>query len=157
MNPVVVGLISDTHGLVRPEIARALAGVDLIANAGEVGGRGVLDALSAIARCEAVSGNVDDRDDPMLPRQRVIPVGGLTLHVSHGDEFGSPTAELMLARYSGDILAFGHTHRPLAVRENGRLVVNPGSAGPRRFNLPVTIAKLSVRGRHADVEILAIV
>src|SRR3954462_10442601 len=99
---VVVGLIADTHGRFRPEIAQVFAEVDLIVHAGDVGRHGVLEALRGLAPVEAVSGNVDDRHDPMLPRERSIPVGLLTLHVSHGDELGSPTPHLLLARYSAD-------------------------------------------------------
>lgn len=155
--PTVVGLISDTHGLLRPEVARIFADVDLIVHAGDVGGHGVLDALRAMAPVEAVSGNVDDRRDPMLARERAFPVQGLTLHVSHGDELGRPTPASLLARYAGDVLIYGHTHRPLTFRDAaGRLVVNPGAAGPRRFNLEPTIAKLTVMDRIVDVELIRI-
>ena len=96
---VVVGLISDTHGQFRPQIVAAFAGVDLIVHAGDVGGAAVLAALRAIARVTAGSGNVDDRHDPNLPRALSLPVGALTLHVSHGDELGSPKPELLLVQY----------------------------------------------------------
>ena len=97
---------------------------------------------------------MDDRHDPMLPRvARRMPVGGLTLHVSHGDELGSPRPETLLARYSADILVYGHTHRPLMVRsEDSRLVVNPGAAGPCRFSIEPSVAILTVVGREASVE-----
>lgn len=130
------------------------AGVDLIVHAGDVGGHGVLEALAEIAPVEAVSGNVDDRHDPMLPKARAFPVGALTLHVSHGDELGRPTPKRLLARYDADILVFGHTHRAVMFRQGDRLVINPGAAGPRRFRLRSTVAKLTVSGRHADVEFL---
>jgi putative phosphoesterase len=155
--PTVVGLISDTHGLLRPEIARLFAQVDLIVHAGDVGGHGVLDALRAMAPVEAVSGNVDDPHDPMLARERAFPVQALMLHVSHGDELGQPTPELLLARYAGDILVYGHTHKPLTFRDDGgRLVINPGAAGPRRFNVQPTVARLTVFERSADVELIQI-
>jgi len=154
---MVVGLISDTHGLLRPEILGIFSRVDLIIHAGDVGGHGVLEALGAVAPVEAVSGNVDDRHDPMLPRERSIPVLGLTLHVSHGDELGRPTPERLLARYAADILVYGHTHTPLMFRDDrGRLVVNPGSAGPRRFSLQPTVARLTVVERTADVEFITL-
>ncbi|HUR32698.1 MAG TPA: metallophosphoesterase family protein [Vicinamibacterales bacterium] len=150
--PVVVGLIADTHGQLRPEVAAIFAGVDLIVHAGDVGGPAVLRALAELARVEAVSGNVDDRHDPMLPRERTLPVGELTLHVSHGDELGSPTPEPLLSRYAADIIVFGHTHRALMVRSvDGRLVVNPGAAGPRRFNLAPSVAILTIIGRDPSV------
>jgi putative phosphoesterase len=152
-----IGLIADTHGLFRPAIAELFAGVDLIVHAGDVGGGGVLEALIRIAPVEAVSGNVDDPFDPALPRERMLPVGGLMLHVSHGDELGRPTPGGLLARYSGDILVFGHTHRPLSTASHdGRLVVNPGSAGPRRFSLPVGVARLTIDNRVPSVEFLSL-
>ncbi len=156
--PVLVGLIADTHGLLRPEVARVFAGVDLIVHAGDVGSRRVLDGLASIAPTEAVSGNVDDRQDPMLPRHRSIPVGDLVLHVSHGDELGHPNPDRLLSRYEGDILVFGHTHRGVVHRDPaGRLVINPGSAGPRRFSLPVTVALLTVDGAATRAELLTLV
>jgi putative phosphoesterase len=150
----VVGLISDTHGLVRPGIERAFKGVDLIVHAGDVGGSNVLDALRRIAPTEAVYGNVDDPSDPSLARERTMPVGDLTLHVSHGHELGRPTPDLVLARYAGDVLVFGHTHRALVDRRGDRLVVNPGAAGPRRFDLTPSVARLKVKGAHVDVQIV---
>jgi putative phosphoesterase len=152
---LVVGLISDTHGQFRPGVSRAFEGVDLIVHAGDVGSRAVLEALSAIAPVEAVSGNVDDRHDPSLPRERTIPLGSLTLHVSHGDELGSPKPALLLARYAADVLVYGHTHRALVLRSaDGRLVVNPGAAGPRRFDIEPSVARLTIDGRDATVEIV---
>jgi putative phosphoesterase len=154
---VVIGLIADTHGLVRPEIASAFAGVDLIVHAGDVGGPAVLAALQAIAPTEAVSGNVDDRENPMLPRERSLPVGRFTLHVSHGDEFGHPTPERLLARYTADILVYGHTHRSLQHRApDGRLVINPGAAGPRRFNLQPSVALLRIRSGQTEVQFVVL-
>jgi len=150
----VVGLISDTHGLIRSEIAQIFDGVDLIVHAGDVGGRGVLDRLRQIAPTEAVYGNVDDPNDPSLARERTVPIGELTLHVSHGHELGRPTAGLVLARYPGDVLVFGHTHRAVVERQAGRLVVNPGAAGPRRFDVTPSVARLTVAAGRIDVEIV---
>src|SRR6266852_124415 len=93
--PIVIGLISDTHGLVRPRIAEIFAGVRMILHAGDVGGRAVLEALATIAPVEAVFGNVDDPHDPSLTRERVVTLDGVTIHVSHGHEFGSPTPALV--------------------------------------------------------------
>lgn len=153
--PVVVGLVSDTHGQVRAAMIAAMRGAQLIVHAGDVGGAEVLRALQTVAPVVAVSGNVDGRDDPMLPRERSVPVGVLTLHVSHGDELGSPKPEALLARYAADIVVYGHTHRPLEFRgPDGRLVVNPGAAGPRRFNLLPSVARLTVDGRDAHVEFI---
>ena len=150
-----IGLVSDTHGRVRPQLAELFAGVNCIVHAGDVGDRAVLRALAAIAPLEAVSGNVDDRHDPSLPRARTLPVGGLTLHVSHGDELGSPTPDALLARYGGDILVYGHTHRALLFRApDGRVVVNPGSAGPPRFRLKPSVAILTVEDGQVDVRFI---
>lgn len=158
MNPqvYVVGLISDTHGLVRPEIAGLFAGVDLIVHAGDVGGAPVLAALLAIAPVEAVHGNVDDAHDPALARERVLPIGGLTLHVSHGHQLGSPTPDRLFARYGGDVLVFGHTHRALIEWRGARLAVNPGAAGPRRFDVQPSVARLTIANGRPAVELIDI-
>lgn len=152
---VTIGLIADTHGQFRPEIGRLFAGVQFIIHAGDVGSAAVLAELARIAPVEAVSGNVDDRADPMLPRERTVPAGLLSLHVSHGDELGHPAPASLLARYTADILVYGHTHRRLLFRsDTGRLVVNPGAAGPRRFDLTPSVARLTIDGRAATVEFL---
>jgi hypothetical protein len=142
----VVGVISDTHGLLRPGVAAAFAGVTLILHAGDVGGAAVLEGLSAIAPVEAVYGNVDDPHDPVLARQRGITLGGVTIHVSHGHELPRPSAELMLARYRGDVVIFGHTHQAVVVRDGARVAFNPGAAGPRRFDLKPSVARLTITG-----------
>jgi uncharacterized protein len=152
----VIGLISDTHGLVRPEIAAAFAGVQLILHAGDVGGASVLEALNRIAPTEAVYGNVDDPHDPALARERVVSLGGVTVHVSHGHELGSPTVETVAARYGGDVLVFGHTHRPVIARVGPILVVNPGAAGPRRFDLRPCVARLTIANGVAEVEAISL-
>ena len=116
----------------------------------------VLAALRRIAPVEAVWGNVDDVHDPALARERVVPIGGLTLHVSHGHELGSPTPELVLARYDADVVVFGHTHRAVIVRRGERVAINPGAAGPRRFDLQPSVARLTVAGGRAEVEIISL-
>ena len=154
---MVIGLISDTHGLMRPQIAELFTGVTMILHAGDVGGPAVLAALSAIAPVQAVYGNVDDPHDPSLRKERVVTIGGVTIHVSHGHELGSPTPSLVLARYAGDVVIFGHTHRAVVERDAaGRLAVNPGAAGPRRFNLQPSVARLTVARGVATVEIVAV-
>ncbi|HKB13999.1 MAG TPA: metallophosphoesterase family protein [Vicinamibacterales bacterium] len=153
----VVGVISDTHGLLRPQVAELFAGVDLIVHAGDVGGRAVLDGLAAIARVEAVYGNVDDPHDPSLTRERTVTGGGLSIHVSHGHELGRPTAALALARYDADVVIFGHTHRSCVVRAGDRrLALNPGAAGPRRFDLKPSVARLTIAKGAAEVEIISL-
>lgn len=154
---MIVGLIADTHGLVRPEALLALGGVDLILHAGDVGGAAVLEALRGIAPTEAVFGNVDDPRDPTLAAERTVTVEGITIHVSHGHELGRPAPALLRVRYAGDVLVFGHTHRALVERgADGRLVVNPGAAGPRRFDLRPSVARLTIAAGRADVEITAL-
>ncbi|PYR01672.1 MAG: YfcE family phosphodiesterase [Acidobacteria bacterium] len=152
----VVGLISDTHGLVRPQIARVFDGVSRILHAGDVGGAAVLRALEAIAPVDAVFGNVDDADDPALAQERVVTIEGVTIHVSHGHELGGPTPELVLARYAGDVVMFGHTHRAVLARTNDRIAVNPGAAGPRRFDIQPSVALLTIDGGTPSVRIISL-
>jgi putative phosphoesterase len=151
----VVGVISDTHGLLRPAVAAAFTGVDLILHAGDVGGPAVYHALAALAPLEAVYGNVDDVHDPSLARERIVTLGGVTIHISHGHELGRPTAELALARYRGDVVIFGHTHRAVVVRDDaGRIGMNPGAAGPRRFDLQASVARITItRDAPAKTEV----
>ena len=153
---IVVGLISDTHGLLRASVHEALSGVSLILHAGDVGGPEILDELRIIAPVQAVYGNTDPPGDPDLANEIVVPIGDLEIHVSHGHELGSPTPEKLLGAYPQDIIVYGHTHRQLVDRADGRLVVNPGAAGPRRFDLTSSVARLTVRGREAEVEIVPI-
>jgi len=153
--PIIIGLVSDTHGLVRDSVFTALAGVSQILHAGDVGGRDVLDALSAIAPVQAVYGNVDPIDG-LLPAQIALEAGGMSIHVSHGHELGSPTPARLLSRYSADILVFGHTHRAAIDRQGARLVVNPGAAGPKRFNVKPTVAILRIERNTAEVEFVTL-
>lgn len=150
----VVGLIADTHGLVRPGVHDALAGVSLILHAGDVGGGAVLDELALIAPVMAVFGNTDAPGDPRLAARIEREIGGVRVHVSHGHELGSPTPEALLAASDADVVVYGHTHRALVSRAGGRLVVNPGAAGPRRFDLAPSVARLTIAGGRAEVEIV---
>ena len=153
---VVVRLVSDTHGLVRPECLRALAGVDLILHAGDVGGDDVIATLRTVAPVHAVHGNTD----PLiggLPATVSLDVGGVSIHVSHGNELGAPTPARLVQRYGADVIVFGHTHRAVIERIGRQLVVNPGAAGPARFRLVPSIARLVVEGGAADASIVALV
>ncbi|HSL22569.1 MAG TPA: metallophosphoesterase family protein [Vicinamibacterales bacterium] len=150
---MLVGLIADTHSLIRPAALSALAGSEVILHAGDVGGPSVLAALEQIAPVHAVIGNTDP-EDGALPERLRLELGGLTVHVSHGHELGSPTPEKLLARYSADVIVYGHTHRPLIRQEGKRLVINPGAAGPRRFNLQPSVALLRIEQGAAAAEIL---
>jgi putative phosphoesterase len=151
---VVIGLVSDTHGLVRPEIFEALAGVELILHAGDVGGQDVLAQLQAIAPVRAVYGNADSPGEPGLAAEIGLRIEGLTIHVSHGHELGQPTVERLLRRYDADILVYGHTHRPLIERSGPRLVINPGAAGRKRFDLKPSVAKLTLTAGRSDVQLI---
>lgn len=151
---MLVGLISDTHGLLRPEVFPALEGVELILHAGDVGGQSILDELSAIAPVRAVFGNTDAPGERGLKARQELDIQGVSIHVSHGHEAGSPTAEKLLARYTADVIVFGHTHKPLIERRGTRLVVNPGAAGPRRFDLKPSVARMTVEDGEVSVEIV---
>ena len=153
---MLIGLISDTHGLMRESALNALRGADLILHAGDVGRLEVLDALRGLAPVNAVHGNVDPpaRD---LPASFDTELLGQRIHMSHGHELGSPTPEALVARYDADILIYGHTHRALVFRDApGRLVVNPGAAGPRRFNVEPSVAILRISGGDVDAHILTL-
>ena len=152
----LIGLVSDTHGLVRAELHDALAGVELILHAGDVGGDDVLDELATIAPVQAVYGNTDAPGRPRLAQAIVRTVDGLRIHVSHGHELGSPTPARLLAAYPAEVLVYGHTHQALVTRVDDRLVVNPGAAGPRRFDLEPSVALLTIDKGAAEVEIVSL-
>jgi putative phosphoesterase len=144
----LIGLISDTHGLVRPKVAAALAGVSRILHAGDVGKPEVLDALSSIAPVTAVRGNVDHGPwTAALPIDTVVSVRGHDIYVMHNlnDLEIDPKAAGITAVISG------HTHEPLIEERNGILYINPGSAGPRRFYLPISIGFLRLAEKAAPV------
>jgi len=149
----IVGLISDTHGLVRPSVFTALHGVELILHAGDVG-EGVLEELGTIAPVRAVCGNTDPVGDPQLPASLELEYDGVRIHVSHGHEIGSPTPAKLLARYAAQVIVYGHTHKQLVVRAADRWVVNPGAAGQRRFKLAPSVGRLSVTGGVVDIELV---
>jgi uncharacterized protein len=139
--PLRVALVSDTHNLVRPELQRFLEGCDAIVHAGDICHPDVLDALAAIAPLTAVRGN-NDRGAwaDALPVQTVLEIGGLKIAVVHElpDLQGDP-AQAGIA-----VVVSGHSHKPSCATRDGVLYVNPGSAGPRRFKLPVTAAMLTI-------------
>ena len=150
----IVGLISDTHGLVRPDVHTALAGVELILHAGDVGGDAILDELQLIAPVQAVFGNTDRPGNPRLSESLELTIGGVRIHVSHGHEVGPPTPAVLLARYDANVIVYGHTHRQLMARAENRWVVNPGAAGARRFDLLPSVARMTVRDGEVAIEIL---
>jgi putative phosphoesterase len=146
-----VGVISDTHGLLRPEAIDALRGADLIVHAGDVGNADVLDALRAIAPTTAVRGNVDTGAwGATLPATEVVEVGRVRLYVLHDIS----TLDLDPKAAGFAVVIFGHSHRPSAERRNNVLYLNPGSAGPHRFSLPIAVARLKVTGERVSHEIM---
>jgi uncharacterized protein len=146
-----IGVISDTHGLLRPEAASALAGVELIVHAGDIGNPQILATLTQIAPVYAVRGNTDRGDWAKdLPYSRVVEVGGLLLYVLH-EIF---TLDLDPAAAGFAAVIYGHSHRPHMERKKGVLYLNPGSAGPRRFTLPVTLGRLKVQNNTLSSELL---
>jgi len=153
---MIIGVISDTHGLLRPEVFEALAGAELILHAGDVGGHSILIQLAAIAPVQAVYGNCDPPGEPGLAASLDLDVEGCSIHVSHGHELGQPTPEKLLARYKADVIVFGHTHKPLMERARGRLVLNPGAAGPRRFDLKPSVARLTVNNAEVTAQVIRI-
>ena len=151
---MLIGLISDTHGLVRADVHTALAGVELILHAGDVGGADILDELALIAPVMAVCGNTDPPDAPGLAQALELTLGGLRVHVSHGHELGSPKPALLAAAYDADVIVYGHTHRQSVNRVGAKLIVNPGAAGPRRFDLTASVARMTIRRGNAEAEIV---
>ena len=147
-------MISDTHGMMRPDVFTALAGVDLILHAGDVGGDDILDELALIAPVHAVYGNTDPPGQPRLSEAIEIELGGVRVHVSHGHEVGSPTPAKLLARYAADVIVYGHTHKPLVVQADARWVVNPGAAGARRFDLLPSVARMTIENGAVAIEIV---
>jgi uncharacterized protein len=146
-----IGLVADTHGMFRPELFDALDGVELILHAGDVGPDEILAQLETIAPVRAVYGNTDAPGRPLLSESIDITVDGVRIHVSHGHELGSPNPERLATKYDADVIVYGHTHRQLVARVGERLVVNPGAAGARRFNLEPSAAVLTIVDGRADV------
>jgi uncharacterized protein len=149
-----IGVISDTHGLLRPEAASALAGVELIVHAGDIGNPPILATLTQIAPVYAVRGNTDRGDWASdLPHTRVVEVGGVLLYVLH-ELF---TLDLDPAAAGFAAVIFGHSHSPHMERKNGVLYLNPGSAGPRRFRLPVSLARLRFQTDSLQAEFVELI
>ena len=149
--PITVGVISDTHGLLRPEATEALKGSDLIVHAGDVGGTQILEQLRGIAPTFAVRGNVDTGPWAQgLPTTEVVQVGALHLYVLH--DIAALDIDPHAAGFAAVI--FGHSHRPGAESRRGVLYLNPGSAGPRRFTLPISLAKLHLSNGQLSHEMI---
>lgn len=148
---IQIGVISDTHGLLRKEAVQALAGSELIIHAGDVGRAEILTELGEIAPVIAVRGNVDNGAfSEALPKSAVAEAGGLRIYVLHN------IAELDFdpAQKGFGAVVFGHSHKPSSSDQHQVLLLNPGSAGPQRFRLPVTLARLRVGGGHCQVQFI---
>jgi putative phosphoesterase len=139
--PRRIGLISDTHGLLREEAMHALRGSELIIHAGDVGKPEILDVLRSVAPVVAVRGNVDTESWALdLPKTAVADAGAVKIYVLHDVN----DLDLKPAAAGFQIVVFGHSHKPGRSERDGVLYINPGSAGPRRFQIPVTVANLDL-------------
>ncbi len=147
---ITIGLISDTHGLLRPEAVQALAGVQRIIHAGDIGGPEILEALRAIAPLDVVRGNNDKEAwAQKIPADIAFESHGVRIHVLH--DIGELSVDPEAAGFQ--VVVTGHSHKPGIAERNGVLFVNPGSAGPRRFNLPVALAYLHIAQGSATAQI----
>jgi len=151
-----IGIISDTHGLLRAEVFEAFAGVEHILHAGDFGDVGILGELAAIAPVTGVWGNVDGWDvRGRVPEVARVELAGARVVVLHGLQFGSPTPEKAAAAYPhADLVVFGHSHRPVIRQVGSVLAVNPGSAGPQRFRDPVTVARAEIEGGRVTAHLV---
>ena len=144
-----VGLISDTHGLLRPEAVAALQGSDFIVHGGDIGDAGILEALAAIAPLTVVRGNNDRAPwAERIPETALLNAGGVLVHAIHD------LSRLAAAPAGVRVVVSGHSHKPKIEERGGVLYVNPGSAGPRRFKLPIAVAELIVDGDAVSARIL---
>jgi putative phosphoesterase len=151
---LTVGVVSDTHGLVRPEAVEALRGSEVILHAGDIGGSHVLEELGRLAPVIPVRGNMDGGWARLLPDRRRLELGGVPVLVLHDRAL----LGLDPAREGLGVVVFGHSHQPMAERRKGVLWFNPGSAGPRRFRLPVSVGRLEIedgRVRHRLIRLEA--
>jgi len=148
---ITVGVISDTHGLMRPQAVAALRGVGMIIHAGDVGNPDVIKELSGIAPTHVVRGNIDTGSwAARLPMTELVDVGARRFYVLHQvSQLDLDPADMGFAA-----VVFGHSHQPLIETRAGVLFLNPGSAGPRRFKLPITVARVGVTGAHMRPEIV---
>lgn len=146
-----IGLISDTHGLLRPQVLAALRGSDAILHAGDIGDPAILTALGEIAPVTAVRGNNDMADwARRIPETADVMIGGITCHILHD----LALLDVDPAASGVQVVVSGHSHRPLSQRKDGVLYINPGSAGPRRFTLPIAVGRLRLQDGRITEEII---
>jgi len=146
---MVIGIISDTHGRIKEKAFNALKGSDIIVHAGDIGGQEILDTLKDIAPVYAVRGNID-RDNWAwdLPMTQVVEAGGKLIYVIHNINMMD-----LDAKAAGiDVVIYGHSHKPKKEEKNGILYFNPGSAGPKRFNLPICLGRMEIKDGNIDTE-----
>ena len=147
----IIGLISDTHGLLRQEALTALQGSDLIIHAGDVGKPGIIEQLLAVTPVVAVRGNIDKGAwASQLPMTAVVEAHSVLIYVLHDIQ----QLDLAPAAAEFNIVVSGHSHKPSRTERSGVVYVNPGSAGPRRFQLPITVARLDLRRSPWSVEFI---
>jgi hypothetical protein len=152
-NHFTLGIISDTHGLLRDEAVDALQDCDLILHAGDIGAPSVIEELSAIAHVVAVRGNMDrDEIAGKFPLTETIQLKEVLLYLIH--DIGRLDLDPGVSGIQAII--FGHSHEPVIHKQDGILYLNPGSAGPRRFKLPVSVARLYVKGKKLDAELITL-
>jgi len=150
---VIVGVISDTHGLLRPEAIEALRGADHILHAGDIGDPAILDALRHLAPATAVRGNVDKQEwARTIPLSEVVELAGASIYVLHNLD----DLDLRPEAAGFRVVVYGHSHRPEMKEKNGVLYFNPGSAGPRRFTLPVSVGRIEIAKGAARGELLTL-
>jgi uncharacterized protein len=140
--------------MLRPEVFKVFEGVDWILHAGDVGDDDILDELETIAPVLAVRGNTDWIDNPRLPAERHLVISGVAVHLSHGHEVGAKPITLLAAYGDADVIIYGHTHRELITQVEGHLIVNPGAAGARRFDLMPCVGIMTIENEKATVELI---
>ena len=146
---MILGVISDTHGLLRPEAVEALRGSDRILHAGDVGAPEILEALAQLAPVTAVRGNVDtDAWTRSLPKTEVVEADGVSIYLLH--DLGQLDLKPEAAGFR--VVVYGHSHQPKIAEKNGLLYFNPGSAGPRRFHMPVSVGRLIIAAGKVQAE-----
>ncbi len=149
--PVTLGVISDTHSLLRPKAVEALRGSDRILHAGDIGAPEILEALAKIAPVTAVRGNVDTASwARALPETEVVEASGVSIYILH--DLGQLDLKPEAAGFR--VVIYGHSHRPKAEEKNGVLYFNPGSAGPRRFHLPVGVGRLTIAAGKVQAQLV---
>lgn len=146
---MVIGIISDTHGLLREDVKKSLKSCNLIIHAGDIGKYHVIDELNKICKTEFVKGNCDkNMDGNIIKEERIINIRGTKIYLIHDIS----KLKIDLHKENIDIVVYGHSHKNNIYEKDGILYINPGSVGPRRFKLPITMAKLIIEDNYMDYE-----